>query len=97
MALSHVRPPLVIFPEGTVSRRELKGFRPGAFRPGVPVQPVTLRRATGYGLALSLSPTLSLSLSPTLSLGLSLSLSLSLSVSLSVSLSLSLTLAPSPT
>jgi len=40
-------PPLVVFPEGTVSRRQLKAFRPGAFRPGAPVQPVTLRYDDG--------------------------------------------------
>ena len=43
--LCRARPPLVVFPEGTISRRELRGFRPGAFRPGAPVQPVTLRWA----------------------------------------------------
>merc|ERR1712129_568485 len=40
-------PSLVVFPEGTISRRQLKGFRPGVFRPGAPVQPVTLRYDDG--------------------------------------------------
>ncbi|XP_065177604.1 lysophosphatidylcholine acyltransferase 2-like [Sycon ciliatum] len=38
--------PVVIFPEGTVHNTEaVIGFKTGAFRPGVPVQPVLLRYA----------------------------------------------------
>ena len=42
-ATNDVWPPLLVFPEGTITNGQaLISFKPGAFLPGVPVQPVSL-------------------------------------------------------
>lgn len=41
---AQVWPPIIIFPEGTTTNQEaLISFKAGAFVPGVPVQPMTIK------------------------------------------------------
>jgi len=53
-AQSKERPPLVVFPEGDINHGppgELLPFKTGAFRAGIPVQPILLKYNTGQHVA----------------------------------------------